>query len=318
MTLKKILKKQLRAFPSVFLVWKRFRYGCVSTKAYKRRIDRFFLNPEKSINSFRTKKRAANLILSFTSFPARIGYVEYTLFSVLNQTIRPEKIILWLSEEEFPGKEADIPDSLKKYQPFNFEIQFVKKNLKSYTKLYYALREFPDYAIVVFDDDVYYKPRWLEKLYNAYLENPGCMIAHRIHTISFNNKRIDSYQNWKRQKAAASPLNFFTGVGGVLYPPRSLYKDVYNHELFLTLCPNADDIWFYVMALLQGTKIQGVRNGYSRAFDFDYIFSGEYMAIPKLADINVAKNQNDVQLKNVLEYYHMYDSFYQTYGENQG
>lgn len=311
------LKTRLRHFPLVLRFWRKIRYGCVSTGAYRRRIERFFRRPEKSLRTFNARKQINNLILSCTSFPARIGFVEYSLFSVLDQTIRPEKIILWLSEKEFPGKEADIPDSLKRYRSFNFEIRFVKENLKSHTKLCYALKEFPEYALVTFDDDIYYKPRWLEKLYKAYTEDPGCISAHRIHTVSFTNTRIDSYQNWKKQKGLISFLNIATGAGGILYPPRSLYKDVCRHELFLSLCPNADDIWFYVMAVLQKTKTKRVKNGYSRALDFDYIFSGEYRAIPKLADLNVAKNKNDLQLKNVLEYYGIYDSFYRICGEGR-
>jgi hypothetical protein len=311
------LREQLRRFPLVLRLWRKFRWGCISTGAYRRRIERFFINTEKSLAAFKAKRQAANLILSFTSFAPRINFVEYSLFSILDQTIRPEKIILWLSEEDFPGKEKDIPDSLKRYGSFDFEIRFVRENFKSYKKLYYALQKFPEYVIVTFDDDVYYKPQWLEKLYNAYLKDPEHVIAHRVHMISFNNKRIEFYKNWKRRNTVLSFLNFSTGAGGILYPPRSLYKDAGNHELFLALCPNADDIWFYVMALLQNTKIRRVKNGYRRALDFDYIFSGEYMVIPKLTDVNVKKNQNDIQLKNVLEHYCLYDSFYQLYGEDR-
>ena len=47
---------------------------------------------------------------------------------------------------------------------------------------------------------------------------------------------------------------FPTGVGGVLYPPGSLNRDVVKKELFLELCPLADDIWFKAMGLLNGTK----------------------------------------------------------------
>jgi hypothetical protein len=309
------LREQLRRFPPALRVWRKVRWGCISTGAYRRRIEGFFSNSEKSLAAFRVKPQAGNLILSFTSFAPRIQFAEYTLFSVLNQTMRPARVILWLSEKDFPGKEQDIPDSLKRYGSFDFEIRFVKENFKSYKKLHYALGEFPDHVIVTFDDDVYYKPRWLEKLYRSHLKDPAHIAAHRVHTVSFAGGHIDRYKNWKRRGAELSFLNFFTGAGGVLYPPRSLYTDANNHRLFLALCPAADDIWFYVMALLQHTKIRRVKNGYRRALDFDYIFSGEYRDIPRLADANVEQDRNDFQLKGVLEHYDLYDSFYELYGD---
>jgi hypothetical protein len=279
------------------------------TRQYSKSIKRFFLDNNLR-EKYHLKKQTDNLVLSFTSFPARIRFAEFTLFSIIRQSVRPEKIILWLSEQEFPETEKAIQDSLKKYFILDFEIRFVKGNIRSYNKLVHALEEFPDHVIVTFDDDVYYKPDWLELLYKTHLEHPRDIIAHRAHTVSFKNGHPESYQNWLPAKDTASYLNFPTAVGGNLYPPRSLFGDACNQDLFLRLSPAADDIWFYVMAVLQKTQIRKVKNGYDRAFDFDYILDDEYKSIPKLADTNIKNNQNDAQLKNVLQYYNLYDSFY--------
>lgn len=285
-------------------------------KLYSGLIKRFFLDKNLQEKYYK-KKQIDNLILSFTSFPARINFAEFTLFSIIQQSVRPEKIILWLSEEEFPEKEKAIPNSLKKYFVLDFEIRFVKGNIRSYHKLVHALKKFPDYVIVTFDDDVYYKPDWLELLYKTHIEYPRDIIAHRVHTISFKNGFPESYNNWQPSKNTVSFLNFPTAVGGNLYPPLSLFRDACSRDLFLRLSPAADDIWFYAMAVLQKTRIRKVKNGYSKAFDFDYILDDEYKSIPKLADINVKNNQNDVQLKNVLEHYNLYDSFYNLYGQQE-
>ena len=42
---------------------------------------------------------------------------------------------------------------------------------------------------------------------------------------------------------------------GVLYPPHTLYSDVSREDLFIRLAPDADDVWFWAMAVLNGTKI---------------------------------------------------------------
>ncbi|MFP3043044.1 glycosyltransferase [Treponema primitia] len=265
---------------------------------------------------YKNKRQIDNLILSFTSFPARLQFIEYTLFSIIQQTIRPKKIILWLSSDEFPKREKSIPENVLRYKPFNFKIQFVEKNFRSYKKLIYSLEKYPDDIIVTFDDDIYYKPDWLEKLYSTYSNFPNDIISHRVHAISFKNNHIDLYQNWSEGKIGASFLNFFTGAGGILYPPRSLYDDAVKSEYFMNLCPSADDIWFYVMALLQKTLIRKVKNGYDKAIDFDYVFDRDYVTIPKLTNINLDENRNDIQFKAVLEHYGIYESFYALYGGN--
>jgi hypothetical protein len=71
---------------------------------YKKSID-------KKINALingrleQTNRRIDNLIVSLTSFPGRIDEIQYTIFSLLDQNVLPEKIILWLAENEFPKKE---------------------------------------------------------------------------------------------------------------------------------------------------------------------------------------------------------------------
>ena len=57
-------------------------------------------------------------------------------------------------------------------------------------------------------------------------------------------------------EALKIPNIFFTGLGGVLYPPNSLDIRVLNEEKFSMLCPSGDDIWFWGHALLKGTKIK--------------------------------------------------------------
>ena len=44
---------------------------------------------------------------SLTSFPQRMYEIHYTLYSLLTQTIKPAKVILWLGREQFPNLEKD-------------------------------------------------------------------------------------------------------------------------------------------------------------------------------------------------------------------
>ena len=54
--------------------------------------------------------RNEKLIVSLTTYPQRIVDIDVVIFSLINQSIKPDKIILWLTYEEFPNLERDIPN----------------------------------------------------------------------------------------------------------------------------------------------------------------------------------------------------------------
>ena len=84
-----------------------------------------------------------DVIISLTSFPQRMDELHYTLYSLLNQTIKPYKIILWLGREQFPNLNKDVPEKILHLQQNGSTIGWTK-NLYSYTKLIPALKKYPD------------------------------------------------------------------------------------------------------------------------------------------------------------------------------
>lgn len=56
------------------------------------------------------KKFADDLIVSVTSYPARIKTVHKTIESLLAQTLQPRKIILYLANNQFPHQ--TLPNNL--------------------------------------------------------------------------------------------------------------------------------------------------------------------------------------------------------------
>ena len=199
-----------------------------------------------------------NLIISLTSFPERMPNIIYTLYSLFDQSIKPNKIILCLTEEEFPNKEEDVPDEVLKFKEFGLTIKWCE-NLRSFTKLLPTLKEFPESVIVTADDDIYYPKNWLEILWNEHVKYPQDIISHRARRVKLDeNKNICPYNSWTiiPDEENASFLNFLTGVGGVLYPPQALDKEAFNKKIFQDICPYADDIWFWIMAIKKNTKIR--------------------------------------------------------------
>ena len=238
------------------------------------------------------------LIVSLTSFPARINTVNYTIESILLQKKKPNMVVLWLGVEQFPNKEKDMPKRLLRLTQYGLTIKWCE-DIRSYKKLIPSLEEFPDDIIVTADDDIWYPPEWLERLYDSYLKNPTLIHAHRVLQVTAKNGIINKYIDWGTQiyaPQAASYCWHFTGCGGVLYPPHCLYKDICDHEKFLSMAPDLDDIWFWAMAIMQHTRIMVVEGN---IFDFEGVFIVNNQSL--WADNYY--DRNDVSLNKLMRVY---------------
>ena len=250
-------------------------------------------------------KRIEGLIVSLTSFPERIEEIKYAIYSLLDQTFLPEKIILWLAESQFPNEEQDLPKELLIFRNFGLVINWCE-DIKSYKKLIPALEQYPDYYIVTADDDLYYHKKWLEKLWIEHKKYPKDLVCHYVFKISFSNKNVLPYTQWRIcRKREASFRIFCCSGGGILFHKKYLHEDIGRVDLFLDLSPHADDIWFYFMAVMNGTKIRIVGNPYIRLKYIDpyreYGLSEKY----RLSAINVDNDLNDRQFKNMMEHYNI-------------
>ena len=113
-----------------------------------------------------------------TSIPDRINKTWITIESLFRQTYKPDRIILWLSKEEF--KNFPLPSALKTQQKRGLQIKYCD-NLMSYKKIYYTAKENPNSYIVTVDDDIIYAENMLEELVRTYKQNQGCIICNRSH-----------------------------------------------------------------------------------------------------------------------------------------
>lgn len=201
-----------------------------------------------------------NIIVSLTSYPARIKSAHIAIESLLKQSLKPNKIILWLAKSEFPNENKDLPNNLLKLIEKDLFIEYYDNDIKSYKKLIPTLKKYPNNLIVTADDDLIYKNDWLEILYKTHLKYPKDIICHRITKFYIKNKSFKIISGGKDYYKKPSYLNKITGGSGALYFPNCFYKDILNEELFMKLAPTSDDIWFWLQAVLKGTKIRVVNN----------------------------------------------------------
>ena len=207
-------------------------------------------------------KRKPRIIVSLTSFPERMYDIHYCLYSLLTQQIKPDMLVLWLAESQFPNKEKDIPQEVLSLKENGLEIKWCE-DMISYKKLLPIRKQYPQDIIVTVDDDVFYPSFWLKELYETHIKYPDCIISQRARKISFNeDNSFKEYVEWEFNDNNNEPsfLNFFTGAGGTLYPPDSLRKDALNYDLAKKIAPYGDDIWFWGMAVLNKTKIVAINH----------------------------------------------------------
>ena len=240
-------------------------------------------------------------IVSLTSYPGRINVVWIAIESLLRQSFKPDMIILWLAKEQFNGLD-DIPKEVIKQQKRGLTIRFCD-DLRSHKKYYYAFKEFSEEVIITVDDDVIYPSNTLEVLVDLHKKYPNCICSNRAHVITKDkDNQIEPYKEWVNNPTGfqgPSKMLCPTGVSGVLYPPNSVDREIFNKVSIKSLCFYADDLWLKIMSFKKGTSVVK-----SASFSDD-LFTIETSQKESLGSINVMGNRNDEQLQAILKRYDM-------------
>lgn len=199
------------------------------------------------------------LFVSLTSYPARFPTLHLTLRSLINQTVAPDGILLWIAHQDM----AQLPEPVRALQDCGVIIRSCD-DLRSYKKLIFALEEFPEDFLVTADDDLYYPPHWLETLVGGFDPDRPVVTCHRVHRIKWDSEgHFAPYGKWEKNvhddasRTPSADLIPTTGHG-VLYFPGCFSPEVSNRGLFLELAPEADDLWFYWMTRRSGSYYQKV------------------------------------------------------------
>jgi tRNA threonylcarbamoyl adenosine modification protein (Sua5/YciO/YrdC/YwlC family) len=241
-------------------------------------------------------KKKLPVIVSLTSIPERLNVVDITIKSLFAQkSVIPEKVILSLHK----SLKDKLPNNLKKLQGPHFEIHYSELTC-SHRKLIHSLERFPNNIIITCDDDVIYRNEFLNKIYQEHLRFPEDIIANSVAEVKFdNNGNYKPYNTWSKVDKKEGFFVVPIGVNGVLYPPNSLYKEVFNIDLFLELTPKADDLWFKGMALLQGTKSRLSSDKTKKAIP---IIGTQKVALKKE---NMSQSKNDSQWLALSNYFQL-------------
>lgn len=236
-----------------------------------------------------------NVIVSLTSFPARINNVWQVVECMKRQSYKPTKIVLWLSKEQFP-QSGCIPRSLRDREGEIFEIRFVEGDIRSHKKYYYAAKAYPNALLFLIDDDIYYPTTIIERTIKAHNKYPNAVIANYGYHIAYNNDgSLKPYNSWPKEYHFSDSADIFFGSGGgTLLCPAELHNELTNINKAIELAPIADDIWLNAVVKLSKKQIVLLKNG--------RILSVYNKDNVTLASSNKGTSKNDYQLESVIKY----------------
>lgn len=195
------------------------------------------------------------LVVSLTSYPKRFDVLHLTIKSILAQDMAADVVVLWVAHDDL----RKLPQNVRELEERGLTIR-ATDDLRSYKKIIPALEEYGDAIIVTADDDVYYPRGWLRTFCEAYRPAVREVLCYRAHRMVLDEHGLAPYADWTFEITDTEPASdiFFTGVGGVFYPPGVFHADVADQARLMELCPSTDDVWLNWMVRLGGTKIRKV------------------------------------------------------------
>lgn len=217
----------------------------------------FFLSPSKKKHSCQDNNQ---IIVSLTSYPARINKVWLTIETLLRQSRKPSKIILWLSRNQFPGELKDLPKQLIRQMKRGLEIQFVEGNIRSHKKYYYVFRRYPQIPVFLIDDDILYPSNILSNSYQLFEKNRDCVVANFGFRYRWNldNQYLDIVRDDLSPDEKTNA--FFGSGGGTLLIPDSMASLLDPVGELMAMCPTADDIYLNGLARVANKPVMFASN----------------------------------------------------------
>lgn len=262
------------------------------------RLDNFLIKKEIIPNHpLNREKRDEIVVASLTSYPARINSVWLVVKSLLLQTYKPDMVILWLAEEQFPAKE--LPRNLTIMQNYGLEIKWVKDIYGHKKYRVPVMEQVSNEVVITFDDDILYSPKCIERLMAVHKRHPNCLVCERGQT--FDDKKVCNPGRWKTISDTGVMVPTYSmnpsPGGGCLIPFGAFHPDAVKEECFRRLAYKNDDLWYMFMCAANKTRMIKTRK-YHKIFSLV-----EGSQIEQMATENVMGNRNNVVMEGLKKAY---------------
>lgn len=128
--------------------------------------------------------------------------------SILRQSVKLDKVVLYLTKSQVPDVEK-LSRKLLDCRKRGLEIKLCDDEIRSHTKYFYAMQEFPDDIVITVDDDLFYR----SDLVATHLMNaekyPGCVIANWVKRIIPGKTK---YTEWPDGSGASRIMPFVNTI----------------------------------------------------------------------------------------------------------
>lgn len=253
-----------------------------------------YFNATKGNKNYRinSELKDPKVVVSLTSFPKRLPTLHLVIESLLRQSVKPDKIILYLTQSQVPDINK-LPKKLLAQRDRGLEIKLCPDEIRSHTKYYYAFKEFPEASVITVDDDLFYKSDLLETHLKNSEKHPGHVVSNWIKEIIPGKYKYTEWPDGKDKPILSKNL-LILGVASVLYPPHSVHEDIFNVDAIKNLTLTADDVWLTAMILKKGTPI------YYSAYKYNHL-PVRIKNNETLISVNYERNQKCID--NINNYY---------------
>lgn len=241
----------------------------------------YTIEKESFFNTFEINKD--RIIITLTTYPKRDKYIYDVLNNLKYQTKKPDKIYLFLAEEEY--NKDNLPNSIKKC--IEEELCEIKWTYNSYCHKRHEIfkYEYNSYVMTI-DDDMYYPNTYIEELYN-YSKTHNCICEY-----------VGFYDNYENTKRIPKSNNYnITNLSGatICFPPKSFPIDCLNYnEIRDKICPTCDESWIQAFLLKENKKIIFLHNWNDRNKLFKTFENSQEITMHKIMS---NKNNDDIRFR---------------------
>ncbi len=206
------------------------------------------------------------LIVSLTTIPSRVPYLQATIDSIVAQSLQPDAIELNIPKVY---SRRDLGEIDMAGLPTECDVHVVDTDFGPATKILPTVMRYwgSDARLVYCDDDRRYDPEWLARLVAVSEREPNAIVAEQCLPSAGQEMRA----RWFKKKLLYRTLRALSlgrwgvgrmpfvddvveGFGGVLIRPEFLTKEAFDIPDILW---SVDDIWLSGMYQRNGRKIVG-------------------------------------------------------------
>lgn len=181
-----------------------------------------------------------DVIVALTTWRGRIYEKGFSrvLYRLVNEQITnfKYKVVLSLSEEEFPNMEEDLPEFVNLFaESDNFEVLWSYKNTKALKNYFPVKRKYGDTPIIVIGDDSLYSRNLVQIVYEQHLIFPNEALGNKL--FYWDDKHNNIPVLWQVR----------------LFPPKCMFNlpEDYFVNYFKSL---ENDIFYGICLKLNNTK----------------------------------------------------------------